>query len=337
MKIRSIRAYLMTEPASGTRSRCDAMLIMVEGEDGLCGYGPGPATAAARMAVEALIAPFLEGRALRDPDALRILFHQQPGVTREVSRVYDAVEMALYDLTARSFGVALCDLLGGPVRDEVRLYTLTPGGDPEATVAAAQRFRETQGPDAELMLDARGWWGAAEQTMHHAAHGLASHDVAWLQDPFPPADHAGWSRLKDLGGLPLAGGRFEADGAGLDDLIARRCVDVLQCELVHQGGFHTGRPLLGSIARSGLQFAFVNSGTALDALVSAHLAVCWPEAVVPYIERPPAGALAEGILPDGLEIHEGVLELDTSRPGLGVEVNLGAVERFPWVPSAGSI
>ncbi len=331
MKIRGVRAYLMSAPG------CNAMLIMVEGEGGLCGYGPGPATEAARAVVESLIAPFLEGRALRDPDALRILFHQQPGVTREVSLVYDAVELALYDLTARTYGVALCDLLGGPVRDEVSLYTLTPGGGPEETVEAARRFREVNGPEAELMLDGSGWWGAAEQTIHRAVRALSGMRVTWLQDPYPPADHAGWSRLEALEEVPLAGGRFERDDFGLDDLIARRCVDTVQCELVHQGGFHTGRPLLSSIARSGLQFAFVNGGTALDALVAAHLAVCWPETVVPYLEQPPEGALAEGILAEKLAIYDGVLELDTSRPGLGIEVNLGAIERFPWIPSVSPI
>ncbi len=326
-KIRGVGAYLMSD----TAAELDAMLILVESEDGLCGYGPGPGTEAARTAVETWIAPFLEGRALRDPDALRILFHQLPGVTREVSRVYDAVEMAIYDLTARTYGVALCDLLGGPVRDEVSLYTLTAGGDPEATVEAARRMREMEGREAALMLDGSGWWGAAEQTIHRAARALASSQVAWLQDPFPPGDHAGWSRLEALGEIPLAGGRFETEGVGLDDLIARRCVDVVQCDLVKQGGFHTGRPLLASVARSGLQFAFVSGGTALDALVAAHLAVCWPESVVPYLEGPRSGALAEGILAEKLAIHEGVLELDTSRPGLGIEVNLDAIQRFPRV------
>ena len=322
----------MSEPASVTHAKHDAMLIMVESDAGLCGYGPGPATADARTAVESLIAPFLEGRTLRDPDALRILFHQLPGVTREVSRVYDAVEMALYDLTARGFGVALCDLLGGPVRDEVSLYTLTPAGDPEATIETARLFREAHGQDADLMLDGRLWWGAAEQTIHRSARALAEYRVTWLQDAFPPHDHQALSRLDALNALPLAAGRFETDGLALDDLIARRCVQVVQCDLVQQGGFHGGRPLLSSIARSGLQFAFVNSGTALDALVAAHLAVCWPESAVPYLELPPPGELAVGILTEKLAIHEGVLELDTSRPGLGIEVNLSAIERFPWIP-----
>jgi len=327
MKILGVRACLMSDPAT----RQNAMVIMVEGEGGLCGYGPGPATEASRTAVKTLIAPFLEGRALRDPDALRVLFHQHPCVTPAVSRVYDAVEMALYDLTARAYGVALCDLLGGPVRDEVSVFTLTPGGSPEESIEAARRYREEQGSSPELMLDGSGWWSAAEQTIHRTARALSNFQVAWLQDPFPPGDHAGWSRLEMLETIPLAGGRFETDEEGLDDLIARRCVNVLQGHLVEQGGFHTLRPMIASIARSDLQFAFVKGATALDALMAAHLAVCWPESVVHFVERPPAGGLADGILAERLSIHEGVLELDTSRPGLGIDVNLEAIERFPWV------
>jgi L-alanine-DL-glutamate epimerase-like enolase superfamily enzyme len=209
-----------------------------------------------------------------------------------------------------------------------------PGGGPAASVEVAQLFRQARGADAPLMLDGSGWWGESEQTIHRAARALAGCGVTWVQDPYPPEDHAGWSRLEALEEVPLAGGRFETEGSGLDDLIARRCVCVVQCDLVRQGGFHTVRPLLASIARSDLQFAFVNAGTALDALVAAHLAVCWPESVAPFVERPPEGTLPEGILAEKLAIHEGVLELDTSRPGLGVEINLDMIQRFPWRATA---
>ena len=40
----------------------DAMLIRVEADNGLVGYGPGEGSEKAKHAIETVIAPFLEGR-----------------------------------------------------------------------------------------------------------------------------------------------------------------------------------------------------------------------------------------------------------------------------------
>jgi L-alanine-DL-glutamate epimerase-like enolase superfamily enzyme len=57
----------------------DAMLIRVETDQGIVGYAPGPATEKAKRAIQTVVAPYLEGRTLADPDALRVPFVEGPG------------------------------------------------------------------------------------------------------------------------------------------------------------------------------------------------------------------------------------------------------------------
>ena len=69
-------------------------------------------------------------------------------------------------------------------------------------------------------------------------------------------------------------------------LIETGAVDYVQMDVVCQGGYATARRLFPDIARAGLRFAFHSWGTALEVIAAAHLGVCWPSSVVPWLEYP---------------------------------------------------
>src|ERR1700730_11319868 len=109
MKISGVRSFLLSYPFAqplklpfygGERTilKRDAMLIRVAADNGLIGYAPGPGSEKAQHAIERQIAPFLAGRALVDPDALRIQFQDVFGADSELAKVYAALEVALFDL-----------------------------------------------------------------------------------------------------------------------------------------------------------------------------------------------------------------------------------------------
>lgn len=390
MKIAQVKAFLLSYPFpqplvlpyyGGVRTilKRDAMLIRVETEDGLTGYGPGPAYEGARDCINTFIAPFLIGRSLRDTDALRILFARDTGATREQTRIYAAVELALFDLVAKAFGVPLCDALGGAVRDEIRLYgsagmymsaegyaaeaasivemgfpayKFRPSLGPDEDLRMIRGIRREVGPDTELMVDAHSWWRMGEKsysetTVHEIARELGGMHVTWLEEPLPPHDHAAYGRLHDAGFVPLAAGEHESMEEGLNALVAGPLVDYVQADVVCQGGYTTGRRLLADVARSGLSFAFHSWGTALEVLAAAHLGVCWPENVVSWLEYPVYKTLtqpgmypfplAEEILEEPLPVSKGVLSIDRTKPGLGINVNESVIDRFPWVEGPWSV
>lgn len=329
MKITGIEAYLLSyqlpEPVKltyfgGKRTilKRDSMLIRVTTDKGLIGYAPGQASTKSKQVIDQLIAPFLSGRTLTDPDALRILFQQGPGADAEVSKVYSAVEIALYDLAGKARNVPVSELIGGRVRDRIRLYAsagmyqtpdgyaaeaalakslgftaykMRPGSGPEADLEAVKKMRQATGPDFELMIDAHTWWrmgnkSYSPETVEKLAEALAEYRILWLEEPLPPDDHDAYVALNERDLVPLASGEHEPSELRLLDLIQSRAVDYVQMDIVCQGGFTSARRLFPDIAREGLRFAFHSWGSDLEVLAAAHLGVCWPETVVDWLEYP---------------------------------------------------
>ncbi len=377
MKITGVDAYLLSFPlpeplrlishaGEKTLFKRDALLVRVSTSDGLAGYAPGQPDLDTKHAIDRIIAPFLAGRVLADPDALRTVFQQGPGADASLSRIYSAVEVALYDLAGKARNVPLSELIGGRVRDRIRLYgsgglfrspeahaadslevlaagfsayKLRAGRGPEEDLAAVRAVRAAAGPDLDLMVDAQAW-SYPDETVERLSGAMNQLRVRFLEEPLPAADHAGYARLRSLRLAPLAAGRHEPNELRYLDLIESAAVDYVQMDLVSQGGYATARRLFPDIARAGLRFAFHSFGTALETVAAAHLGVCWPGSVVRWLEYPSylisrreraSYPLASEILKQPLSIDRGDLVVPRG-PGLGVEIDESVIWRYPYVP-----
>jgi L-alanine-DL-glutamate epimerase-like enolase superfamily enzyme len=333
MKIARVQSYLMSYPfekpislpfygGERTLIKRDAMVVKIETDVGLVGWAPAEGSEKARQAIVNIIAPFLEGRTLADNDAIRVQFLGGPGADPargpELMKTYCSVEVALLDLLGKAHGVPLSELLGGRVRDRIRLYgsagmymspegyareasaiaalgfrayKMRPAAGPEADLRTVKLMREAVGPDFDLMVDAHSWWRMGDssytrQTVEHLAQGMSEYGIAWLEEPMPPDDHEAYLRLKEKDIVPLASGEHEPNEERYLDLILTRAVDYVQMDVCCQGGLAMGRRLFGEIARERLKFAFHSWGTALEVVAAAHLGVCWPETVVEWLEYP---------------------------------------------------
>ena len=388
MKIRSVQAILLSYPFAepirlpyygGERTlfKRDAMVVRVEAANGLVGYAPGEGSLSARDAVNGRIASFLEDKVLKDVDALRILFTRDTQPDPATLRVWCSVEIALYDLLGQDRGVPVSELIGGRVRDRIRLYgsagmymspeeyareaqavaqygfrayKMRPAAGPEDDVRTVRLMREAVGPAFDLMLDAHTWWRMGDrsysyETVERVATEIAEYDIAWLEEPLPPADHQAYKRLRDTALVPLASGEHEPNEDRYLDLIMAGAVDYVQMDVVCQGGYPTARWLMPEISREGLRFAFHSFGTALEVVAAAHLGICWPESIVEWLEYPCYSAPGRaGMYPFPLaaEILSGPLNIDTGDlivprdPGLGVKVDERVFDRYPWIEGAWS-
>jgi L-alanine-DL-glutamate epimerase-like enolase superfamily enzyme len=348
------------------------MLIRVETASGLIGYGPGPGSESSKRSIDDTIAPFLVGRTLAEPDALRVHFMQGPGSDPGFAKLYCAVEIALYDALGKAHGVPLSELIGGRVRDRIHLYgsagmymspekyaeeaaavaalgfqayKMRSGIGPERDVEAVRLMRQAVGPDFDLMVDAHTWWRMGDrnyvrETVDLVAEQMAEYRIAWLEEPLPPDAHEDYRRLKERDYVPLASGEHEPTEQSFHDLIMTG-VDYVQMDIICQGGYPTARRILPAVAGEGLRFAFHSWGTALEALAAAHLGICWPENVAEWLEYPcystPSRA---GMYPFPLaaEILAEPLHIDHGdlivprAPGLGVTVDERVIEKYPWIP-----
>ncbi|MES1262432.1 MAG: mandelate racemase/muconate lactonizing enzyme family protein [Acidobacteriota bacterium] len=297
----------------------DAMLVRVETSTGITGYAPGPGSLRVHDAILHVVAPFLEGHTLADPDALRIRFESGPARGNpELMKAYGVVEVALWDIYAKSFSVPISEVVGGRVRERIKLYgsagmyqapekyaeeaaaiadlgfrayKMRPALGPEEDIRTVRLMREAVGPNVDLMIDAHAWWRMGDRsysfdTVSRVAEAMTAYDPLWLEEPLPPADHAAYAALREKEFVPLAGGEHEPDEEGFAGLIDSDCVDYVQMDVVCQGAFAMARRLFNLIARRELRFAFHAWGTDLEILAAAQLGVCWPDSVVEWLEYP---------------------------------------------------
>jgi L-alanine-DL-glutamate epimerase-like enolase superfamily enzyme len=323
MKITEVRAFLMSCPLpevmrmpfwGGERTilKRDAMLIRVKADNGQVGYAPGPAHERAAREIHDIIGPFLMSK---DPRHWKEIKFEGD---LEARKTYQAVEIALMDLTARYEGCPLSEVIGGRKRDRLKLYgsagmymsperfaeeaaaiagmgftayKMRPALGPDKDLETVRLMRKAVGPNFGLMVDAHSWWRMGDKSysaekVAELARDMAKYQLTWLEEPLPPGDHAAYRKLRAAKLVPLATGEHEQEEADFEDLIETGAADYIQMDVCCQGGFAMGQRVFAGVARKKLRFAFHSWGTALEVLAAAHLGICWPADVVEWLEHP---------------------------------------------------
>jgi L-alanine-DL-glutamate epimerase-like enolase superfamily enzyme len=345
----------------------DAMFIRITTDTGLRGYAPGPADEHAHRVIGDDIRPFLEGK---DPRRWRDFSFAGSIASERVYRaveiaLIDATARSEGCALSEAIGGRVRDrikLYGSagmymsPERYAAEAaavqamgflaYKMRPALGPDQDLEAVQKMRAATGPSFGLMIDAHSWWRMGERnygfdTVAALAVAMSTSNPVWLEEPFPPEDHDSYVRLRAQRSLKIASGEHEPDEAGFLDLIQKRAVDFVQMDVCCQGGFAMARRVVEAVGAAGLRFAFHSWGTTLEVLAAAHFGVCWPEEVVEWLEYPchanagRAGMypfpLADEILAQPLEIVDGYLVVPKG-PGLGIEIDDGVVDRYPFIP-----
>ncbi len=175
-----------------------------------------------------------------------------------------ALDVAVWDLAAKSAGLPLYRALGGyrnriPVYASLRLgrdlslaaltetaaalvaqgftaMKMNLGGDAgiAADVARVQAVRETIGPDVRLLADVNFRWTSAQAI--RAARELEQFDLYWLEDPVPTHNLEGLAEVRRGSGIPLAAGEALFGLAALRSLFEARAVDFPMPDLLRVGG-----------------------------------------------------------------------------------------------------
>jgi D-galactarolactone cycloisomerase len=161
MKISRIRTHVLqaalSQPFAYSRAWYDtrtAMLVEIETDAGLTGWGECYGPARMTAAVVESVAAWLTGEDPLRTDHLwqqvyaRLRDHGQKGV---VIQGLSGIDIALWDIKGKHFGVPVHALMGGPLRREVQAYATglyrRKSGDPlqyladEAAAYVAEGFK----------------------------------------------------------------------------------------------------------------------------------------------------------------------------------------------------
>ena len=168
-----------------------------------------------------------------------------PFMTHTIS----AIDMALWDITGKLWGVPVYRMLGGPTRDKIRMYPSAKAtkvgtggphpwsGDPpdvQRLVKMVEDARKRVGPDGSVMFDAH--CAVPPPLLIQFANAIQPYDVLWIEEPAVPGNIEVFKRLKQQIRVPIATGERDRTIWGMLPYLQEKCVDILQPDCGHTGG-----------------------------------------------------------------------------------------------------
>ena len=363
MKITAIKTFL---PTFGNRTRG---LIKVETDEGIYGWGEaysiGPDLSV--KPIVDYVATWFVGEAPRRIEYLMMKTHQQfrfpPGGTGLAA--ISGIEHALWDISGKAAGLPVYMLLGGHVRDRVRVYQSVGGGTAEEAAERAHQLHERWGLTAfktgpfRLDPDASRWGRVCktaadyfEGLRKHApddwefafdphakifepvralqlANALAPYDPFFYEEPLRPEHIPAWARLRQQMQVPLATGESLYTRFEFLDLIAAQAADIVQPDVCVCGGLLEMRTIAAIAAAHYVTVVPHNPMGPVATAVNVHFAASTHNfKILEYIN--PTGSVWADWVDDPYLPREGYLEL-RERPGLGIEVNEDVIEDSRYV------
>jgi galactonate dehydratase len=267
-----------------------------------------------------------------------------------MTHVIAAIDMALWDITGRAWGVPVFRLLGGPVRDSLRLYP-TPkaqkfgtGGphpfsgspqDVEGLVRGVEQYRKKVGPDGAVMFDAH--CAVPPPMLIQLAAAIKPYDVLFIEEPAVPGNIEVFKRLKASINIPLATGERDRTIWGMIPYLTEKCIDILQPDCAHTGGITQMRKIATLAETFSVPLAPHCTCSELGASASIHASFAVPMFLIHecYLD---GHIMPLGVARKSWKTDEHGNALLPEGPGLGVEideskfeqVNADPKRRFRW-------
>ena len=203
---------------------------------------------------------------------------------------------------------------------------LSEGDDAIIEIVAA--CRESVGPDFVMMVDVCYCWSNAKEALR-VIRQLEPYDIFFLETPLQLDDLDGYAFLHDHCGIPIAAGELQDTRFEFLDLMDRGKAGVVQPDIGRVGGLTEAMRVCQMARARKLTVVPHLWKTGISIAAAAHLAAITPEC--PFIEFLPAdlceSALRKDLVLNDLQMVDGSISVP-KRPGLGVELNREALERF---------
>ncbi|HEO71660.1 MAG TPA: galactonate dehydratase, partial [Candidatus Hydrogenedentes bacterium] len=266
------------------------------------------------------------------------------------------VDMALWDIFGKSVGLPVHRMLGGPCRDEVRVYGGCGGSEPaeireQAAACVSRGFDALKfcpvdateivdGLDVLKRVEARvaaAREGAGDADIGLDFHGriappmaIALADVLtplrpfFIEEPVQCENVDALLEVKRSTTIPIATGERLYGRFGFREVIEKDAAALLQPDLAHAGGISEVRKIA---AMAETHYMAVAPHCPLGPVA---LAACIQFALAtPNFLIQEHGNLGEGYLKRPIEVSNGRLSIPDA-PGLGIEVDEQVVRAMPW-------
>ena len=303
-----------------------------------------------KATIDAHLAPALIGADAARFEAARL---RMDAAAKRNNAAKAAIDSALYDAVGHTLGVPAAQLLGGVVRDRIKVFWTLASGDPgqeieeaeaklaarehdhfkvkigaqpaEADLVRLRRLAVALADRATLIVDANQAWD--EPTALAALPELAELGIRLVEQPLPAWNIAGMARLRARAAVPLMADESVFSPHEMLDVARAGAADVVSLKLVKHGGMQGLRGVAAVAEAAGIG---LYGGCLLESSIgaAAHLAVF---ASLPRLdwgcEHFGPRILTEDLAVTPLRFADFHIHLPTG-PGLGVTLDPAKLHRF---------
>lgn len=347
----------------------NAMLVRIWTDKGLYGIGEIGEATSIPLGVEQIVKerfmPMLIGQ---DPTRIEYLWKkmyvrtQHWGTSALAVAIISGLETALWDILGKQLNKPVYELLGGHVRDKIRVYASAGMsktnedlakevahykqlgysavkmriGNPDyrSDIEAVRMAREAIGSEIDLMADAgmcyvdNAWdW----DTVLKVTRELEPSKLFWLEEPFVANNLDDYARLTAMTDIPIAGGEHAYTKYEFKEWIARRAANIVQPDVTRSGGILETKKIAAIADAYHMRCAphIFTSGVSL--MANFHFILSTTNVMIMEYDRTP-NPLRDELLIEPLEYRDGFVHLPKRMPGLGIDLTDEARKKFAFIP-----
>jgi galactonate dehydratase len=347
------------------------LFVRVDTDEGIHGTGEGSLNAFSAT-VQAAIQELREAYIGLDPSQIELLLQRMvrdvytDGGQIHMSAV-SAIEVACWDILGKAAGRPIHELLGGRVRERIRVYAngwyrtermpeafaeraravvergytalkFDPFGaayrmmdrpQEDLSIAIVAAVRQAVGPEVDLMIEAHGRFSVP--TALRVAERLAEFRPAWLEEPVHHQQMGAIVEVARRSPVPIATGESYTSLGQFADLLAHDVVHIIQPEPLNLGGIWRTRH---AAAMADAHYAVVaphNAQGPVCGAISRQLAACIPNFYVQESFDEFNADWTKEIVDQPVLPRDGYLDIPTA-PGLGIELDWERLAGHPYQP-----
>lgn len=350
MKITAVTPYLVKEWRT-------MLFVKIETDEGITGIGEAGLTSREQGVagfIEALATLIVGQDAMRSEHLWQLMwrggFHPSG---QALSAAIAAIDIALWDIKGKAFNVPVVTLLGGALRERMRVYSSNlfqetvektverakraiddghtgvkfgwpPFGlDEAADLRYVEGIRRAIGERNDFMLDVGQAWDA--KTTIRRAQLFEPYRLFWIEEPLRPEDYVGYGRVSAATSQHIAAGEQQCTVSEYQRLIDEGGIDIVQIDITRVG--LTQAMQIAAYAHvKGRKVCNHNFTTDFNSAASLHFLCAIPNALVmEYCVEP--SELTSGLACNPVRIVDGYAHLP-EEAGIGVVPNEAIVAKY---------
>lgn len=359
MKIADVRTVVVGNPWKNW------IYVVVETDEGLIGVGEatGGSETQPRVAAVEEVKHLIIGM---DPCNVHEIFHKlYLTAFIKVTPAMAGIEMACWDILGKSLGVPVHTLLGGKVRENVRVYAngwysgdRTPEGFAEKASAVVDKgytalkfdpfgdahmqmsrretaeakaligaVRDTVGDEVDILIEAHDRFSTYAAI--EIGNWLKDFDVTWFETPVLSTDISALVEVaRRIPVRMIAGERMHAIHE-FGEFLSNNVTDVINPEPLGVGGIWRSLQIAGIAEAHHAEIALHNAESPFKTMVALHIDAVTPNVFIQECFDDFLEPWVNDVLTGFIKVEDGHLTMPTA-PGIGVTLNEDEAKKHPY-------